>query len=187
MQSSTTAPGESARAPTENLTGPIPDQLAISLFSAPATTSIRPTRIELPWPELVERLSTHERRRTKDGRGWSGATYKPGTTRKNVNVVEWSVAGADIEHVTLDDVQQLCEHLGELDLAYVMYSTYRFEPEEPRVRFAIPLTKAVPAERYPDAWRRIDAYLFGGKNDPNTKDASRMLYVPTAPEGAVGT
>ena len=39
MQFSTTAPGESARAPTENLTGPIPDQLAISLFSAPANAA----------------------------------------------------------------------------------------------------------------------------------------------------
>ena len=176
--------GTEILAPVDDLTGPIPEQLAVSLFAAPATISTRPTRLELTWPELVARLSTHERRRTKDGRGWSGATYTRGTTRKNVNVVEWSVAGADIEHVTLDDVQQLCEHLEQLGLAYVMYSTFAFEPEEPRVRFAIPLTKAVPAEGYPDVWRRSDAYLFGGKNDPNTKDASRMLYVPTAPEDA---
>ena len=177
--------GASARAPTESLTGPIPDRLAISLFAAPATTSTRPTRVEPTWPELVARLSAHERRRTKDGRGWTGATYKPGTTRKNANVIQWSVAGADIEHVTLDDVQELAGHLERIGLAYVMYSTYGFEPEEPRVRFAIPLTKAVPAERYPDAWRRINAHLFEGKNDPHTKDASRMLYVPAAPEGAM--
>ena len=182
MQSSTTARGESARAPTEGLTGPIPDQLAISLFSAPATTSIRPTRLELTWPELVERFSTHERRRTKDGRGWSGATYKTGTTRANANVVAWSVAAGDFDHVSIDDYLELRERLTDRGLAFLLYSTYRSAETDFRFRVAIPLTKPVPAERYPEVWRRIDGHLFGGKNDPNTKDASRMLYTPAAPE-----
>ena len=166
------------------VTGPIPPQLAISLFAAPATTSTRPDRRTFSWSDLVARFSNHERRRTKDGRGWSGATYRPGTTRSNANVVEWSVVGADIEHVTLDEVQQLREHLRGLGIAYAMYSTFGFDPVAPRVRVTIPLTRPVPAEQYPDVWRRANHHIFLGLNDPQTKDASRMLYEPAAPEDA---
>src|SRR5262249_36260276 len=53
--------------------------------------------------------------------------------------------------------------------------------EEFRFRLAIPLTRPIPKDRYTDIWHRINAALLMGKNDPQTKDASRMLYTPTAP------
>src|SRR5262245_43231984 len=62
-------------------TGPMPASFDISSFSAPATTSTTPTRRTVTMDGLVALLTKHERRRNKDGRGWSGATYKAGTTR----------------------------------------------------------------------------------------------------------
>jgi hypothetical protein len=174
---------EPARVVLSGVTGVMPATFKISLFPAPATTSTRPTLREVTLDELVKLLTTHERRRNKDGRGWSGATYKPGTTRANANVIEWSVAGADFDHLSMDDYMELRAGLVEAGLAFIIYSTFNSTPEDFRFRVAIPLTKPVPMTQYTDVWHRINGHLFGGRNDPQTKDASRMLFTPAAPEG----
>src|SRR4051794_41047569 len=91
------------------VTGPLPSHFKVSRFAAPAKTNTKPRLVELTLDSLVQLLTTHTRRRNKNGRGWSGAIYKPGTTRANANVVEWSVAGADIEHITIDEYLELRE------------------------------------------------------------------------------
>jgi hypothetical protein len=161
----------------------MPETFKISSFPAPATTSTRPTLRVVTLDQLRTLLGTHERRRDKDGCGWSGATYKPGTTRANANVIEWSVAGADIEHVSMDEYMEMRAGLVGAGLAVILYSTYGSTPENFRFRLAIPLTKPVPKDRYTDVWHRINEHLLIGKNDPQTKDPSRMLYTPAAPEG----
>jgi putative DNA primase/helicase len=174
-------------APTLDVTGPMPASFKISSFPAPATTSTRPTLREVTFDELVKLLTTHERRRNKDGRGWSGATYKPGTTRANANVVEWSVAGGDLDHFTMDEYVELRDRLVANGIAFIMYSTFNSTDDDFRFRVAIPFTTPVPKAQYTDVWHRINAYLFGGRNDPQTKDASRMLYTPAAPDGVAVT
>ena len=42
---------------------------------------------------------------------------------------------------------------------------------------AIPLAAPIPKAQYADIWHRMNVHLFGEKNDPQTKDASRK---PTA-------
>jgi hypothetical protein len=166
-----------------SLTGPMPASFKISSFPAPATTSTRPTLRIVTLDDLVKLLTTYERRHNKDGRGWSGAIYQPGTTRANANVVEWSVAAGDFDHLSMDDYMELRAGLVDAGLAVILYSTYNSTPEDFRFRVAIPLTKPLPRERYGDIWNRMNATLFLGKNDENTKDASRMLFTPAAPEG----
>jgi len=165
------------------LVGPMPETFAISSFPAPATTSTTPSRRPVTLDQLVSLLTTHERRRDKDGRAWSGATYRPGSTRANANVIEWSVAAGDFDHLSMDEYMELRESLVAAGVAFVLYSTYGSNDVDFRFRIAIPLTKPVPRAQYTDVWHRINAHLFGGRNDPQTKDASRMLYTPAAPEG----
>jgi hypothetical protein len=166
------------------LVGPLPDCFAISTFPAPATTSTRPTRRELTWDQLVRLLTTHTERADKDGPGWSGATYKPGTTRAIANVEAWSLAVGDFDHCTRADREALETGLDRLGLAYVIYSTYRNTPEDVRFRVVLPLVKPVPAQQWPDTWQRINHHLFLEQNDPQTKDVSRMFYHPACPPGA---
>jgi P4 family phage/plasmid primase-like protien len=166
-----------------DLTGPMPPTFAISSFPEPATTSTTPTRRVLTLDQLRTLLGTHERRRDKDGRGWSGATYKPGTTRANANVTEWSVAVGDLDHLTGDDVLELRGRLVDLGLGFILYSTYSSTDTDFCLRVVVPLTKPVAAAQYGQVWHRINATVFGGKNDPQTRDASRMSYLPAAPEG----
>jgi putative DNA primase/helicase len=161
----------------------MPATFKISSFPAPALTSITPTLRVVTLDELVKLLTTHERRRDKNGRGWSGATYRPGTTRANANVVEWSVAAGDFDHLLMDDYMELKAALVGHGLAVILYSTFNSTPEDFRFRLAIPLVRPIPKDRYTDVWHRMNAVLFMGRNDPNTKDASRMLFTPAAPEG----
>src|SRR4051812_46167979 len=58
-------------APLAVMTGPLPSQLAVSLFREPASTQTRPIRQEMSWPQLVRLLSEHDERDNKDGRDWS--------------------------------------------------------------------------------------------------------------------
>jgi P4 family phage/plasmid primase-like protien len=173
----------STDAPVAQLTGPMPATFKISLFAAPATINTRPALQQVTLDEFVKLLTTHRRRPDKDGRGWSGATYKPGTTRKNENVIEWSVIGGDFDHLSMDEYMDLRAALVAHGLAVVLYSTHSSTPENFRFRLAIPLTKPIPKSQYTDIWHRTNARLFGGANDPGTKDASRMLYTPAAAEG----
>ncbi len=160
----------------------VPATLPISTFPAPASSSTTPTSIAATWPELVEMLTRHERRRHKDGPGWSPASYARGATRANGNVVAVSCAVADIDHVSLDAVLEIRERLTELGLCHVIYSTYSSAPpDDVRVRVVVPFSSPIEPGAWPDVWQRVNAHVFGGRNDPQTKDPSRFYYLPAAP------
>ena len=103
------------------------------------------------------------------------ATYEVETTRANRNVVEW--AG----WVALD----IDEYDGTFDEAiekfkanrFVCYSSASSTKEKPKFRVVLPLTKRVPAEKIKHLWYAIN-HEFGSIGDAQTKDLSRMYYVP---------
>src|SRR5436190_457550 len=136
-----------ATAANFDVTGPIPDLLAISTYAAPATQSITPTRRDLTWPDLATMLNQHERRPTKDGPGWSPTTYRPGTTRANKNVVEVSAAVGDFDKQTVDDLRAIWRHLEALGLTYCIYSTWSSRPDKLAFRVVIPFSRPVPREQ----------------------------------------
>jgi P4 family phage/plasmid primase-like protien len=135
----------------------------------------------MTWPQLATMLSEHERRSDKDCQGWSPITYKPGTTRANKNVVEVSAVGADFDHKSVEDYQDIRAQVEGLGLTYTMYSTWSCEPDELAFRMVIPFTKPVPAAQWSDVWHRVNEHVFGGQSDPQTKDTSRMFFRPACP------
>lgn len=146
----------------------------------------------MPWIELTRLLGRHEVRTDKDGRGWSPATYKPGTTRKNHNVRAVSCFVGDVDHATLDDYGAIKQRVTELDLAFLIYSTYSNNPpDDVRFRIVVPFLKPLQtdgsAAEGPALWRRVwqaaTAHVLLGQNDPNTKDLSRFFYLPSTPPG----
>jgi hypothetical protein len=165
---------------------PCPQTFAISTFKAPATTSTQPTRQELTAPQLVALLSHHERRTDKDGPGWTPATYKPGTTRSNDNAVAWSAFAGDLDHWTAEQVQALFADLQARGLRHIIHSSHSNDPanDDYCLRVILPLARPVPAAQWSATWRRIDLALFGGRTDPQTKDAGRMFFLPSCgPDG----
>ena len=120
----------------------------------------------------------------KDAPLMSPAQYKPDTTRKNDNVTMWSAWCA----VDVDDF----EFDGDLNNAiankfngtrFVCYSTASSTQSLPKFRLVFPLTKNVPAEKIRHFWYALQTEL-GDMGDKQTKDLSRMYYVPAKYDNA---
>lgn len=108
----------------------------------------------------------------------SPAIYKPGTTRANDNVIEWAGwAAIDVDnHVFEGNLKdELYSRFGSW--YYICYSTASSTRDKPKFRLVFPLTNPVPAVSIKHFWYALNAE-FGSIGDGQTKDLSRMYYVP---------
>ena len=128
--------------------------------------------------KLLYKLSNQPLASKKDAVLISPATYKPDTTRKNDNVVEWSGWCA----VDVDDYEPEGELKDDLirrfsTWRFTCYSTASSTRTNPKFRLVFPLTKCVTMERIRDFWYALQTEL-GDLGDRQTKDLSRMYYIP---------
>ena len=128
--------------------------------------------------KLLYKLSDQPLASKKDAVLISPATYKPDTTRKNDNVVEWSGWCA----VDVDDYEPEGELKDDLirrfsTWRFTCYSTASSTRSNPKFRLVFPLTRAVKMERIRDFWYALQTEL-GDLGDRQTKDLSRMYYIP---------
>ena len=106
----------------------------------------------------------------------SPAVYKPETTRSNESVSAWAGFGIiDVDNFVGDikDIEEKYEQY-----KYVCYSTASSTIEEPRFRLVFPLTKWVKKDSIKHFWYALNKEI-GGIADAQTKDLSRMYYVPS--------
>jgi hypothetical protein len=105
----------------------------------------------------------------------SPAQFNENTTRKNSNVVSWGGwAALDVDSYEghwMDAVSIF------RDVRYVCYSSASSTDEYPKFRVVFPLTCEVPAESIRHLWYALNKE-YNGLGDPQTKDLSRMYYVP---------
>lgn len=116
----------------------------------------------------------------------SPARYFPDTTRSNKNVDLWGGwAALDVDDYVLrpdsnlnpsDSLkEQLAEKYGRFH--YVCYNTASSTHEKPKFRLVFPLTRQVKSKDLPHFWFSMNKQ-FDGLGDKQTKDISRMYYVP---------
>lgn len=134
--------------------------------------------------ELLYDLATVPRKDKRDAQLISPASYKPDTTRANANVIQWNGWAA----VDVDDHQfegDLQEELRTLygKYYYVCYSTASSSVSHPKFRLIFPLTDVVPNEKIKHFWYGLNKEL-GEIGDAQTKDLSRMFYIPGYYNGA---
>lgn len=114
----------------------------------------------------------------------SPAIYKPNTTRSNSNVIEWAGwAAIDVDnHVFEGNLKdELHSRFGSW--YYICYSTASSTIAQPKFRLVFPLTEHVPSGAIKHFWFALNAE-FGSIADGQTKDLSRMYYVPAQYPGA---
>jgi hypothetical protein len=111
----------------------------------------------------------------------SPATYQPETTRANVNVTGWGGFGI----VDVDDYEGSIEDIHEKysEYKYVCYSTASSTKEHPKFRLVFPLTEYVEADKIKHFWFALNKEI-GDIADAQTKDLSRMYYVPSRYKGS---
>lgn len=108
----------------------------------------------------------------------SPAIYEPDTTRANANVIEWAKwAALDVDNVTYTG--DLESELGRLYPSnyFVCYSTASSTRSAPKFRLVFPLTRSVRSGEIRHFWFALNRE-FGMVGDTQTKDLSRMYYVP---------
>ena len=133
---------------------------------------------------LLFELSKLPRKDKKDAQLISPATYIENTTRANNNVVDWGGWCA----VDVDDHEFKGNLKDELDgmvgnWHYVCYSTASSRSDSPKFRLVFPLRRRVGKENIKAFWYGLQSKL-GNIGDRQTKDLSRMYYIPGQYRGA---
>ena len=129
--------------------------------------------------KVLYKLSDKDRKHKKDAELMSPAIYKPNTTRSNDNVIAWGGWCA----VDVDDYEDTFENLNKWveekvnGYYYICYSTASSTKEQPKFRLVFPLTRHVQRDEIKHFWFALNKEL-GEVGDIQTKDLSRMYYVP---------
>ena len=114
----------------------------------------------------------------------SPATYLPNTTRKNDNVVDWGGwCALDVDdHEFKGDLQnELTTKFGSY--TFVCYSTSSSTIDFPKFRLVFPTSVRVESKYIRHFWHALNSEI-GSVGDAQTKDLSRMYYVPGQYPGA---
>lgn len=113
----------------------------------------------------------------------SPAAYAEDSVRANENVLcygGWFAIDADTGTVP---VEEIVEYLRALEINFVVYTTTSSKPEHHKYRVVFELDRDVSKDEVRQFWHGASIY-FGGISDPQTKDPSRMFYVPRSWIGA---
>lgn len=139
-----------------------------------------PRLIRWSWDELCDKFRKPIVRGAKDGQLFSPAVFNG--TRAKVNAERLSLLVFDLDHNA--DFAAIKRQLISLECKYVVCSTHSHlritesNPlAEPRYRVVIPLTKPIPANRFPSLWHYAKQ-ATGLAIDESAKDASRVYYIP---------
>jgi len=115
----------------------------------------------------------------------SPAIYEEGTTRSNKNVKLWGKwAAVDVDDIDIPAdrlVEILVERFGHWD--FVCYSTASSTMDKPKFRLVFNLVETVHRDNISKFWYALNTEL-DSIGDRQTKDLSRMYYVPANYDGA---
>ena len=105
----------------------------------------------------------------------SPAIFKPGETRKNINVLTWGGwAALDVDDYTGSFEDAIAAFK---DVRHVCYSSASSTIEKPKFRVVFPLKAELQADKIRHFWYALNK-KYNSLGDPQTKDLSRMYYVP---------
>jgi|TARA_B110000902_G_C14232093_1_gene559282 hypothetical protein len=131
---------------------------------------------------MLYKLSESKKYKTKkDAPLISPAVYTEGTTRSNTNVEYWggfAIVDVDDYEGDMKDIEQ-----AYADYQYVCYSTASSTVEHPKFRLVFPISQVIDHDDIKHFWYALNKEI-GGIADVQTKDMSRMYYVPSSYEGA---
>jgi hypothetical protein len=103
------------------------------------------------------------------------AIFTPGQTRSNAATLAWAGwAAMDVDDYDGSFAEAMQAFNG---IQYVVYSSASSRPEKTKFRMIFPLTEHVQQDSIRHFWYALNKE-FNSLGDPQTKDLSRMYYVP---------
>ncbi len=113
----------------------------------------------------------------KDVGGFVGGTVQNGRRGKQ-DILNRTVIALDVDHGTnIQDVLQSIRMIFEC--GFVWYTTHKHQPDKPRFRILIPLTRAVTPDEYEAIARKIAAVIDIEVFDDTTYEINRLMYFPS--------
>lgn len=130
-------------------------------------------------------LNKKEQNKLKNGPCFSLATFgsfvENTSIRNDKNVLYLSGIGIDVDNkdpsniLTVKETKKIFKNY-----FYILHSTHSSRSDQPRFRIILLFNEPVTPERYVDVTEYFDL-LLEHKNDPATKDLSRVFYYPSCP------
>lgn len=166
----------------------------MKIATAGSRTSRRWKTIDVSWDWLLERLRTpkrtgetmreyrsmsrDEQSARKDVGGFVGGALSGGRRTAAAVTERWLVT-LDADAASPGDWENFT---ALWDCRACLYSTHSHTPEAPRLRWVIPLRRAVTPEEYPAVARKVAEWLDIEQIDPTTYQPERLMYWPSCPE-----
>lgn len=166
----------------------------MKIATAGSRTSRRWKTIDVSWDWLLERLRTpkrtgetmreyrsmsrDEQSARKDVGGFVGGALSGGRRTAAAVTERWLVT-LDADAASPGDWENFT---ALWDYRACLYSTHSHTPEAPRLRWVIPLRRAVTPEEYPAVARKVAEWIDIEQMDPTTYQPERLMYWPSCPE-----
>tara|TARA_R110002051_G_scaffold156492_1_gene228249 strand:+ start:8961 stop:11162 length:2202 start_codon:yes stop_codon:yes gene_type:complete len=115
---------------------------------------------------------------------WSPAVYKAENRRANGNVTEVTILVYEFDHTSISP-HAMIQRLRDLNVSFVVHTTWSHRPSEPRYRTLLFLGRPLQPTEYDEAWRnglKIVGYDSGV--DHQSRNISRHYILPFRKEGA---
>lgn len=148
---------------------------------------------KIAWGDLVERLRTPlkgteshaaylrmakaQQDKLKDVGGFLGGTLQGGR-RKIAAVTGRDLITLDLDAIPAGETDGVLFDVDLLGCAACVYSTRKHDPEHPRLRVVIPLSRTATRDEYEPAARKIAEKLGIEKADPTCFRPNQMMYWP---------
>jgi hypothetical protein len=139
----------------------------------------------LSWDDIVERMTQHEVASTKGGRYFVGGAFNA-TERKEANLLNRSLLTLDLDNVDglkINDIEFML--MMNIDCAFVAYSTFSHQPDQPKIRIVVPLSRCVSPDEYREVSRDFASLLPDLTFDPCSFKPNQLMFLPACPDLAV--
>lgn len=155
----------------------------IRLARYKSPTDNRPIYFEGTFRDAIDQYSRHQRANFKGGSAHNFAELRPGSTRATRHV-QWLHAGLfDIDHEQWALFREAQARIVAAGLSAVASSTFSHQPNAPRLRLLIQLSRPVTAAEWSRLWSAVNQ-KFALHADEKSRDAAHLFFDPSAPEGA---
>jgi hypothetical protein len=158
----------------------------LTIFKSPFDNKTHRKMSLSSWDEFVNLLSKlYEQKGEKGGRNSSPlispAVFKTDTTRSNDNTLHWGGwCAVDVDdHNFTHDVGELKKEIHKMfsEFDYVVYNTASSRSDYLKFRIVFRTDQVIDNTRIKHFWYALNTEI-GEIGDPQTKDLSRMYYVP---------
>ena len=118
----------------------------------------------------------------KGGRYFVGGEYSS-SERKEANLLNRTLLTLDIDNIvdmTIDDIEFML--VMSIDCAFVAYSTFSHQPDHPKIRIVVPLSRSVSPDEYREVSRDFTSLLSDLTFDPCSFVPNQLMYLPACPD-----